>query len=119
MIKKLFYLILIVAAGFVGWFAFAIWIDLYSVYSYPPSKENPKGATLIIHRDEWEPKFNSPDYKAPKRDEGERGGAGWSKSTGRPKRPIPLRTIVKLPYIDWAYKKSIEPQKPRATPSFE
>lgn len=111
MIKKFFYLILIVAAGIVVWFAFAIWVNLYSVYSYPPSKEYPEGATLIIQRDEWEPTFNSPDYKPPKRDEGEKGG-GWSKWTNRSKRPIPLRTIVNLPYIEWAYKKSIEPQKP-------
>lgn len=111
MIKILSYIILSVAIGTVLWFAFAIWIDLYSVYSYPPSKERPQGATLIIHRDEWEPKFNSPDYKPPKRDESEKGGMGWTKSTDRPKRPIPLRTIVELPYIEWAYKKSLEPQK--------
>lgn len=111
MIKKLFYLILIVAVGVAGWFAFAIWIDLYSVYSYPPSKDYPEGATLIIHREEWEPKFNSPDYKPPRRIEPEKGGMGYSKSSGRPKRPIHLRTIVKLPYIEWAYKKSLEPQK--------
>ena len=111
MIKKLFYLILIVAMGVAGWFAFAIWIDLYSVYSYPPSKEYPKGVTLIIHRDEWEPKFNSPDYKPPARSEAEKGEMGYSKSSSRPKRPIPLRTIVKLPYVEWAYKKSLQPQK--------
>ena len=111
MIKKISLLILIVALGFVGWFAFAIWIDLYSVYSYPPSKEHPQGKTLIIHRDEWEPKFNSPDYKPPKRDESDTGEMGWSKSSDRPKRPIHLRTIVELPYVEWAYKKSLQPQK--------
>ena len=41
----------------------------------------------------------------------EKGGMGWSKSADRPRRPIPLRTIVKLPYVEWAYKKSLEPQK--------
>ena len=111
MIKKLFYLIFIVAAGVVLWFAFAIWIRLYNVYTYPPSKEHPEGATLIVHRDEWEPMFNSPDSKPPRRDEGVKGGMGWSKSSDRPKRPIALRTIVKLPYVEWAYKKSLEPQK--------
>lgn len=110
MIKKLFYLILIVALGVAGWFAFAIWIELYSVYSYPPSKEHPEGATLIIRRAEWEPRFNSPDYKEPVRDEPGRREMGYSKSSGRPKAPIPMRTIVKLPYIEWAYKKSLEPQ---------
>ncbi len=110
MFKKVFLLLLIVAAGTVLWFAFAIWIKLYNVYSYPPSKENPDGSTLIVYREEWEPMFNSPDYKAPARTE-EKGGMGWSKSADRPKRPIPLRTIVKLPYIEWAYKRSLEPQK--------
>ena len=111
MIKKFFYLVVIVAAGTVLWFAFAIWIKLYNVYTYPPSKDHPEGATLIVHREEWEPMFNSPDYKAPARDEGDKGSMGWSKSSNRPKRPISMRTIVKLPYIEWAYKKSLEPQK--------
>jgi hypothetical protein len=110
MIKKLFYVVLIVVLGTVAWFAFAIWIELYSVYSYPPSKDHPEGATLIIKREEWEPKFNSPDYKAPPRDETKKG-MGWSPSSGRPKTPIRLRTIVKLPYVEWAYQKSLEPHK--------
>jgi len=111
MIKKLFYLILIVALGTALWFVFAIWIKLYVVYTYPPSKEHPEGATLIIHREEWEPMFNSPGTKPIKHDEGDSGGMGWSRSADRPKRPISMRTIVKLPYIEWAYKKSLEPQK--------
>ena len=111
MFKKLFWFITIVATGVLIWFAFAIWIGLYSVYSFPPSKEHPKGSTLIVSREEWEPMFNSPDYKPPKRDEGEKGGMGWSKSNNRPKRPLHLRTIVELPYVEWAYKKSLEPQK--------
>ena len=112
MVKKLFYVILIVAFGVAFWFGFAIWIGLYSIYSFPPSKEHPKGTTLIIKRDEWEPTFNSPDYKAPVRtDEGDKGSIGWSRSTNRPRPPLPLRTIVKLPYIEWAYKKSLQPQK--------
>lgn len=110
MIKKFIYLVLIVAAGVVLWFAFAIWIRLYNIYTYPPSKEHPEGATLIIHREEWEPMFLSPDYKEPVRDE-EKGGAGWSSSSNRLKKPIAIRTIVKLPYVEWAYKRSLQPQK--------
>lgn len=111
MIKKIFIFLLLCALGVVGWFAFAIWIDLYSVYSYPPTKKSPKGATLIIRREEWEPKFNSPDYKPPQRSEAKEG-MGWSSASGRPKTPIPLRTIVELPYIEWAYKKSLEAPGP-------
>lgn len=110
MIKKFFYLILIAALGVALWFVFALWIKLYSVYSFPPSKEHPKGTTLIVKRDELEPTFNSPDFKPPKREE-QKGGMGWSSSASRPKRPFNLRTIVELPYIEWAYKKSLEPQK--------
>ncbi len=110
MFKKLFYLILIAAMGVVLWFAFGIWIRLYSVYSFPPSKENPKGVTLIVRREELEPKFNSPDYKAPKRDE-KKEGMGWSSSSGRSKIPLNFRTVVKLPYVEWAYKRSLQPQE--------
>ncbi len=110
MIKKLFYLILIAATGVLLWFAFAVWIGLYSIYSFPPTKDHPKGSTLIIHRSEWEPMFNSPQYVAPPRTE-QKQGMGWSPSSNRPKAPLNMRTIVELPYIDWAYKKSLEPQK--------
>ena len=64
------------------------------------------GSTLIIQRDEWEPMFNSPDYVHPEQDEKPQG-AGWSKKTYKMKRPVSRRTIVKLPYIDWAYQKSL------------
>ena len=114
LIKVLFYAALIGAFCTAAWFAFAIWIDLYTVYSFPPSKEYPKGVTYILHREEWEPKFNSPDYKAPKREETGKGEMGYSSSANRPKRPIPLRTIVKLPYIEWAYKQSLETPKAQA-----
>ena len=107
--KKLFYLILIVAAGTAIWFAFAIWVGLYSIYSYPPTKEDHLGSTLIIQRDEWEPMFNSPDYVPPKREDKPQG-AGWSKTDYTMRRPISRRTIIKLPYIEWAYQKSL-PEK--------
>jgi len=108
--KKIFGFLSIVAAGALIWFAFAFWVGLYSVYSFPPlSKEYPRGATFIISRDEWEPMFNSPDYVAPERPkEVGRGGIGFG-STPKAKRPLKFRTIMELPYIDWAYKQSLKP----------
>jgi len=99
--------LLILTAGIVFWFTFAIWTGLYSVYSIPPSKENPDGATLIISRDEGEPIFNSPQRKIPEKKHEKTGGIGFGGSE-RPKRPIDQRTAVELPYIDWAYQKSLE-----------
>lgn len=108
MIKKLLITILVLAAGVLFWFTFAIWTGLYSVYSIPPSKANPDGATLIISRDENEPMFNSPQYKHPEKKREKTGGIGFG-GAERPKRPIDKRTLVELPYIDWAYQKSLEP----------
>jgi hypothetical protein len=108
--KKLLVLILFIVIGVSVWFAFGLWSGIYSIYTYPPSKEHPDGATLIVTRDEWEPLFNSPDYKMPKREAKEEGTYTFEKvQLGR--RPISTRKIVELPYIEWAYKKSIEPQK--------
>jgi len=109
MIKKLFYLVLIVAVGVLIWGAFAIWTGLYSVYSFPPSKQLPEGRTLIVSRDPGEPMFNSPDYKPPEKKpaESKSGGIGFAPTPKR-KTPLEQRTIVELPYIEWAYKKSLE-----------
>ncbi len=110
MIRKLLYFILFVAFAAAVWCAFALWTGLYSVYTIPPSRENPDGATLLISRDEGEPMFNSPHYTAPLKKPTEHSGLGFQ-SVQKPKRPLNQRTIVKLPYIDWAYKKSLKPQE--------
>ena len=107
--KFFFTVLTIIVIGTAIWFPFALWTGFYSVYSYPPSKEHPKGATLIVHREEAEPMFNSPDYvpekHEPQSDE-TRGGIGFQRSMGI-KHSLQARTIVELPYIDWAYKKSL------------
>jgi hypothetical protein len=111
--KKLLALIFIIILGILAWFAFAIGIGLYSVYSFPPSKEHREGTTLIVKREPREPMFNSPEYVAPPRKRDEEGtGMGYS-SKEMPKRPLNLRTVVELPYVEWAYKKSLEKQKPQ------
>ena len=112
-LKKLFYLALVVAIGAALWFVFAIWSGFYSVYSYPPSKENPKGSTLIVNREQREPMFNSPNYKPPKAAPHEKGGGiGFGSSQGGATKPLDKRTILELPYVEWAYQQSLEPQQP-------
>lgn len=107
--KWLLIITLIAGACVVFWVVFALWTGIYSLYSYPPSKQYPEGVTLLVSREEKEPTFNSPDYRQIKKtDSGQSGGMGFE-SMPKAKRPPEKRTIIKLPYIDWAYKKSVEP----------
>jgi hypothetical protein len=109
-IKRLFVLILIVAIGAGLWFGFGLWSGLYSIYSFPPSTKNPRGSTLLVERADREPMFNSPDRAIPPPPPREKGvGLGFSSGSIRPKS-VEKRTIVELPYIEWAYKKSLEPE---------
>ena len=100
-------LVLGVAMAF--WVIFALWSGIYSVYSYPPSKTHPDGSTLLVTREQGEPTFNSPDYIPPavKQEEGSSGGVGFGTLPMR-KRPVEMRTIVELPFIEWAYHKSLD-----------
>jgi len=110
MIRKTLYFLLFVAFGAGVWCAFAVWTGIYSIYSIPPTHENPDGNTLIVSREDGEPMFNSPHYTAPLKKPTERSGLAFT-SVQKPKRPLDQRTIVKLPYIAWAYKKSLQPQE--------
>ncbi len=111
MLKKLFGFLVVIAAAVFFWLCFALWTGLYSVYSVPPSRQNPDGGTMIVSREEGEPMFDSPDYTPPPRKKAPTGGIGFEPIT-KPKRPIAERTIVKLPFIDWAYRKSLEKPEP-------
>lgn len=108
MIKKILAFLLLLSLAVLFWFAFAIWTGLYSIYSIPPSPAEPDGSTLIVAREAREPMFNSPQYKPPPRKEEKSGGIGFG-SGYSPKRSLDQRTIVELPYVEWAYKKSLEP----------
>jgi hypothetical protein len=111
-LKRIFVLALLVCIGIAIWGAFALWTGIYSVYTYPPSKEHPDGETLIVDRDQGEPTFNSPDHKEPpKKAEPESGGLKFAPMK-KPARPLAERTIVKLPYIEWAYEQSVKPETP-------
>jgi hypothetical protein len=112
MLKKILALLTFIIVVASLWFAFALWAGIYSMYSIAPSKEHPDGSTLIVSRDEWEPMFNSAEYKPPKKPDSGPGGISFEKTVTR-KRPLETRTILTLPYIDWAYRKSLEPQSSR------
>jgi hypothetical protein len=108
-IKRLFILILLVAIGVGGWVGFGLWSGLYSIYSYPPGAKYPKGVTLLIERAPREPMFNSPEVKIPPPPPREKStGLGFSSAPAKVKA-LEKRTIVELPFIAWAYEKSLEP----------
>ena len=110
--KVFFTLLTIAIVGTAIWFAFALWVGLYSIYSYPPSKDHSKGVTLIVNREEGEPLFNSPDYVPRKEPAKEKQtGIGFEKTSSKQRRPLKMRTVVELPYVEWAYKKSVEVKK--------
>jgi hypothetical protein len=109
MIRKAFSFFLVVAFLGALWFAFAIATGIYAVYTFPPTREDPAGKTLIVSREEGEPMFNSPHYAPPvKKSTKKQSGLAFT-SVQKDKQPLEDRTIVALPYISWAYKKSLEP----------
>jgi hypothetical protein len=111
-VKKLFAVLVLLVLAIVFWFSFALWTGIYSVYSYPPSPAYPDGVTLIVSREDGEPTFNSPAVKIPPPKVEPKSGIGFGGTT-HAKRPLEKRTIVELPYVEWAYDLSLE------TPSTE
>jgi hypothetical protein len=107
-IKKIIAFLVIASAAVLFWFAFAIWTGLYSVYTVPPSPGEPDGSTLIVTRESGEPMFNSPQYKPPPKKVEKSGGIGFG-SMNQLRRPLDQRTLVELPYFEWAYQKSLAP----------
>ena len=107
MIKKFIGFLLFILFSGVFWMLFALWTGIYSVYSIPPTHDDPDGVTYIVSREEGEPLFNSPQYVPPeKKVEPQTGIVRFSRAT-RQKKPIVDRTILQLPYFAWAYEKSI------------
>lgn len=115
MLKKVLAFVVLISLAVLFWFGFAIWTGLYSIYSVPPSNADPDGSTLIVAREPDEPMFNSPQYVPPPKKVEKTGGISFG-SSNAPKRPLDQRTIVELPYIEWAHQKSLEPP-PEETPA--
>ena len=108
--KFFFTLLTIIVIGVALWFPVALWAGFYSVYTIPPSKEYPRGTTLVVHREGAEPMFNSPEAtpnKNEQRSERTRSERGVQEL---PKQSMRKRTVLELPYSDWAYRKSLPPE---------
>lgn len=106
--KKILTFLTVIGAIALFWLVFALWTGLYSVYTFPPSKTEPTGKTLIVSREPGEPIFNSPEYTPPPKPK-QTSGMIKFEAPLKAKKPLEQRTIVTLPYIDWAYQKSLEP----------
>jgi hypothetical protein len=112
--KLLFWVLLVALLGLGLWVGFALWTGIYSVYSIPPSADEPEGVTMLVGREDGEPMFNSPQAPPPRKRAAKKSGSISFGSSPGAKRPLEQRTIVRLPYLEWAYKKSLEP--PDSTP---
>ena len=110
-IRKFFIFLAVVGGGLLLWMVFGVWTGIYAIYSVPPmTVDHPDGATFLISRDPGEPMFFSPDTPPPKKEtpSGERKrGIGFGAAPA-PRRPLTDRIILELPYIEWAYEKSLE-----------
>jgi hypothetical protein len=111
-LKRIFILAFILLIAAIFWGVFAIWTGIYSVYSYPPSFQHKGGATLIVSREQGEPMFNSPDRKHPQPKSDVKVGGLTFGTVKKSVQPVNERTLLELPYVEWAYKKSLEPELP-------
>lgn len=114
LLKRLFILALVVFLCLVVWTGFAIWSGTYSIYTYPPSRANPEGVTLLISRETREPMFNSPQYIPPKRKpEPKKEGVGFGQVDIKSVKPVESRIVsyfwidLAFPYLEWAYEESL------------
>ncbi len=93
------------------WVGFALWTGIYSLYSIPPSKDDVQGATLLVSREPGEPVFNSIHYRPAVKDTPRDQKGIQFGSAAKPHKAVSDRIILKLPFIQWAYQNSLEPQK--------
>ncbi|MBA8734233.1 hypothetical protein [Chromobacterium violaceum] len=73
------------------------------VYTFPPMGVAPDGRTMIVLRQGQEPFFNSPRAMC----EVVGGGSSWQCAWGAVLNAPIDRALVKLPYLDWAYRASL------------
>jgi hypothetical protein len=111
MIRKFIAFLAVVGGAFLLWMVFGVWTGMYAIYSVPPmTTDHPDGATFLISRDPGEPMFYSPDTPPPRKEEPSgkrRGGIGFG-AAPKATRPVADRIILELPFIEWAYEKSLE-----------
>jgi hypothetical protein len=114
LIGALFKLVLILAFGGFIFVGLMFWAKFWGIYSIPPSKEKPDGATWVVTREEDEPLMNAPDrpVKYPteglEEEEKPKRLKGIYEGEPVPKKPIEKRIIAKLPYINYFHEKALE-----------
>ncbi len=96
----------------IAWFAFGLWSGMYSIYSYPPTEGKDDGRTLIIARDAGERTWNSPHAPKPAPKKEVKGEGLQFGTLTKPPRSVEGRIILELPYVEWAYRKSLMPVVP-------
>lgn len=111
-LRYLLTLVLLLIVVAMAWFAFGLWSGMYGIYSYPPSEGKDDGRTLIISRDEGERTWNSPNALKPIPKKEAKGGGLQFGTLKKPPRPVEKRIILELPYVGWAYRKSLMPVAP-------
>jgi hypothetical protein len=111
-LRRLLTLVLLLLLIAIAWFAFGLWSGIYTIYSYPPSEGKDDGRTLIISRDAGERTWASPNSPKPIPKKEETGGGLRFGALKKPPRPVEMRIILELPYVDWAYRKSLMPLPP-------
>lgn len=114
LIRALFKLILVVAFGGLLFVGLMFWAKFWGIYSIPPSKERPDGATWVVTREEDEPLLNAPDrpvkYPTEAQEEEEKPKRLKGIYEGEPlaKKPVEKRIIAKLPYVEFLHEKALE-----------
>ena len=111
MIRKFTVFLAVVGGALLLWMVFGVWTGIYAIYSVPPmTVAHPDGATIIISRDPGEPMFYSPDTPPPRKKEPSgkpKRGIGFG-AAPKATRPVADRIVLELPFIEWAYDKSLE-----------
>jgi len=111
-LRRLLTLVLLLLVIAIAWFAFGLWTGIYTVYSYPPSEGKDDGRTMIISRDPGERTWDSPNAPKPVPKKEAKGGGLQFGTLKKPPRPVETRIILELPYVEWAYRKSLIPVVP-------
>lgn len=115
LIKFLFKFAIVIAIGASLFAGLMFWAKFWSIYSVPPSKVNPDGATWIISRDEDDPFLDAPDRPKAKPAEEHVNEPprlkGMYEGDPVPKKPPEKRIIFSLPYIELVHEKAIEKPK--------
>lgn len=110
LIKILFKIAVVCALGVALFTALMFGAKIWGVYSVPPTKEKPSGATLIVVRYDDEPFLNAADRPRPPDTTEVEQPREWTMYPKGPmkKRPVHMRTVVSLPYIAFIHKEAID-----------